>query len=513
MQRLLPFLVLALPLVPLVAALAGVGRPARIARRALAGAAWLSLGLSILGVVAGLVGGPVGWRWAPLPDFPELALSVRWDPLSSVFAVLVCWLAWAVVRFSRTYLEGDPREGAYYVWLGLTFSSVLAWAVAGNLLVLLIGWVFTGACLHRLLNHRRDRPGARAAASQKRLVGRLAELLMLGALGLSYHAFGTWEFDRLFGAIAAGAPAETTVLALLLVGAAALSSAQVPFHTWLPDTMETPTPVSAFMHAGIINAGGFLVLRLSPLISAAPAAQLSLGLIGGATAAFGAVVMLTQPTVKRALAYSTIAQMGFMLLQCGLGAYGLALLHLLAHAVYKAHAFLHAGSTVEAPARAAVPLRAAVVGGSVLMSALLVTALSTAWAAAGLPTGGTTGILLLPLAFALAYGLARLWSVVSTRRARLGSLFAAALVCSASLLLHHTAGAFVWGQPPAAPHPALLGVVAFLFAGLFACQCLVWCAGRSAVGRSLYLHALNGFYLGTAVNRLLRPRRAPGLGR
>ncbi len=513
MQRLLPVLIIALPLVPLLAAAAGMGRHARVARRALTGGAWLTLGIAAIATVLGFAGEPAGWRWAPVPEYPALAVSLRWDPLSSVFTLLVCWLAWAVVRFSRTYLEGDTREGDYYLWLGLTFSSVLAWASAGNLLVLLAGWLCTRRCLHRLLTHRVDRPGAHAAARQKRLAGRLAELLMLGVLALTYHTFGTWEFDALFAAAATGAPGHVSLLALLLVAAAALSSAQVPFHTWLPDTMETPTPVSAFMHAGIINAGGFLVLRLSPLISAAPAAQLTLGLIGGATAAYGAVVMLTQPTVKRALAYSTIAQMGFLFLQCGLGAYGLAFLHLLAHAVYKAHAFLHAGSTVDAPARAAIPLRGSMVAIAALVATLLVLGLSAVVSAAGLPPAGTNGILLLPLALALAYGLARLWSIVSTSRARLQGVWVATLVCSASLLLHHGAGGFDWGQPAGAPSPALLWLVGLLFAGLFACQGLVWCAGRSAVGRSLYVHALNGFYLGTAVHRLLRPRRTPGWSR
>jgi len=135
-------------------------------------------------------------------------------------------------------------------------------------------------------------------------------------------------------------------LAFLLVIAASLESAQFPFHSWLPDTMETPTPVSALMHAGIINAGGFLVVRLSPILINAPAALNTLAIVGAFTALFASVVMLTQTSVKRSLAYSTIAQMGFMMLQCGLGAFALATLHLVAHSLYKAHAFLSSGSVV-----------------------------------------------------------------------------------------------------------------------------------------------------------------------
>src|SRR5690606_5255778 len=132
----------------------------------------------------------------------------------------------------------------------------------------------------------------------------------------------------------------------LIICGALLKSAQFPFHTWLPDTMGTPTPVSTLMHAGIINAGGYLVIRLSPLLVENTTAMLFLATIGAVTLASASLVMLTQTSVKRMLAYSTIAQMGFMLLQCGLGAYALAVLHLIAHSLYKAHAFLSSGSTV-----------------------------------------------------------------------------------------------------------------------------------------------------------------------
>ena len=136
------------------------------------------------------------------------------------------------------------------------------------------------------------------------------------------------------------------VAGFLLVAGAITKSAQFPFHTWLPQTMETPTPVSALMHAGIVNAGGYLIIRTSPLVSLTPWALTMLAIIGGVTACFAAVVMLTQTSVKKSLAYSTIAQMGFMMLQCGLGAFSAAMLHILAHSLYKAHAFLSSGSVI-----------------------------------------------------------------------------------------------------------------------------------------------------------------------
>jgi NAD(P)H-quinone oxidoreductase subunit 5 len=169
---------------------------------------------------------------------------------------------------------------------------------------------------------------------------------MLGALILTYRAFGSWEFEAMRQA---SVPANIDWVACLLVAAALLKSAQFPFHTWLPDTMETATPVSALMHAGIVNAGGILVLRLHPLIAQSEVALAILASVGAITAVFGSVVMLTQASIKRSLAFSTVAQMGFMMLELGLGAYHLALLHLVAHSLYKAHAFLSSGTVVNEP--------------------------------------------------------------------------------------------------------------------------------------------------------------------
>jgi len=134
-----------------------------------------------------------------------------------------------------------------------------------------------------------------------------------------------------------------TAICLLLVGVAMLKSAQFPFHSWLPDTMETQTPLSALMHAGIINAGGFLIVRLSPVVSLSPVALNTLAIVGAFTAIFASLVMMTQASIKRMLALSTIAQMGFMMLQCGLGAFSIAVLHIVAHSLYKAHAFFIVG--------------------------------------------------------------------------------------------------------------------------------------------------------------------------
>jgi NAD(P)H-quinone oxidoreductase subunit 5 len=176
---------------------------------------------------------------------------------------------------------------------------------------------------------------------------------MIAVIVLVHDVFHTWNFSALFNAAnelhksgLTTSSLEINSICFLLVAGAMLKSAQFPFHSWLPDTMETPTPVSALMHAGIINAGGFLIIRLNPLVTLSPAALSTLALFGAFTALFASLVMLTHASVKRSLAFSTVAQMGFMMLECGLGAFGLAVLHLVAHSLYKAHAFLASGSIV-----------------------------------------------------------------------------------------------------------------------------------------------------------------------
>jgi NAD(P)H-quinone oxidoreductase subunit 5 len=168
---------------------------------------------------------------------------------------------------------------------------------------------------------------------------------------LVYRMCGSLQYDALFASVnsmhGAPTPPELHWATLLLVCTAMLASAQFPLHGWLIEVMETPTPVSALLHAGIINAGGFLVLRFSELIALSTPTMYTLSIVGGFTALFGSVVMLTQTSIKVSLAYSTIAQMGFMMLECGFGAFAAALLHILAHSLYKAHAFLSSGSVID----------------------------------------------------------------------------------------------------------------------------------------------------------------------
>ena len=292
-----------------------------------------------------------GTLHTPLLGAAGIGASLYLDPLSAMMFCLVALIGLVVVNYSQNYLDGDPHHLRFMRQLCLTLAAVLLVIISGNLLLFALAWTATSLGLHRLLVFYPERQAAVLAARKKFLASRLGELCLVGALVLIHGMFGSLQYETLFaaqGALhAASAPLALHAAALLLVCTALLKSAQFPLHGWLIEVMETPTPVSALLHAGIINAGGFLVLRFSDLIALSTPTLYTLSIVGGLTALFGSVVMLTQTSIKVSLAYSTIAQMGFMMLECGLGAFSAALLHILAHSLYKAHAFLSSGSVID----------------------------------------------------------------------------------------------------------------------------------------------------------------------
>jgi NAD(P)H-quinone oxidoreductase subunit 5 len=257
-----------------------------------------------------------------------------------------------VVNFSGNYLDGDRGQLRFTRNLCLTLAAVLMVIISGNGLIFAGAWICTSLGLRTLLMFYPERPAAIIAARKEFLASRLGDLCLVGVMVLVYQTFGSLDYGTVFNGAAAlrdagEVPATLHVAALLLVVTALLKSAQFPLHGWLLEVMETPTPVSALLHAGIINAGGFLVLRFAGIISLSLPALDTLAVVGGFTALFGSVVMLTQTSIKVTLAYSTIAQMGFMMLECGLAAFPAALLHIVAHSLYKAHAFLSSGSVID----------------------------------------------------------------------------------------------------------------------------------------------------------------------
>lgn len=503
MRSVLPWLLCLIPLTPLVCGLAALASSPRRGRMLGDAGGVLALAFALASAVGLAATGALVARLGGLGDLAGLAPSLRLDAVSAAMAVLVSFVGAVVLRFSRHYLDGDPRQARFTGWLCLTLASVLTLVLAGNLALLLVAWVTTSLCLHRLLLHRGDRPGAVLAARKKFVVSRLAELSLAGGAVVLHGQYGTLELDALFAAASSTPGSALTLACGLFAFGAILKSAQFPFHSWLPDTMETPTPVSAFMHAGIINAGGFLIVRLAPLFALVPEVLAAVAIVGALTAAYGAIVMLAQPGVKRALAYSTVAQMGFMMLQCGLGAFGLALLHIAAHSLYKAHAFLRSGSTIGAEPRAAIRLETpALVIGS-LAAALSVAAGATLLHLTAPALELHLGLFAFILALAVGYALARVWSAHGGAPLVARGVSAALAIAVASLALHAGSAALTSGLPRVETPALLLGSVAAIFAGLFLFQALLWRAGGSELGRRLYVHALNGFSVGTLMNRLL----------
>ncbi len=426
------------------------------------------------------------------------------DRLTNVLLVLSTFLFGIVCRYSRRYMMGDPAQARFTLWLCLTGACVFALVLSQNLLLFALAWCGTSLSLHQLLQFYGGRPGALLAARKKFLISRLGDSALLAALVLTYTEFGTWDFQQIFDAVDrlryAGLehlPTSVSWIAGLLVFAALLKSAQFPFHSWLPDTMETPTPVSALMHAGIINAGGILVIRLSPLISLSSTALLILCVVGSFTALFASTVMLTQASVKRCLAFSTVGQMGFMMLECGLGAFHLALLHLVAHSLYKAHAFLSSGSVVlERPVAEQRSISPAVVAAGLVSAAGINVVTAMAFGRSPLDEPVLLGIFTL----ALAQMLWSFWKTMDEGWPGATGLALGAGFSGAYFALGHVAEVAV---TPLKIGTTWVGLpILAIFVLVAVAQTQLPRLARTSFGRHLYVHARNGFYFNTLANRI-----------
>lgn len=266
--------------------------------------------------------------------------------LSALMLILVVFMAWVLVQFSNNYMAGEQRVAQYYRWLMLTLAAVTLTLSSNHLLGFWVGWVGISLGLHFLLTFYPDRPRAILAAHKKFILARLAELSLLVAFSLLYLEHGTWYLSELMVQVHGNLSSYEQIAAVLIAIAALMKCAQLPVHGWLMQVVEAPTPISALLHAGIINLGGYLVLSFYPLLHLSSAAIWLLLIVAGLTTLISALIMTTRISVKVRLAWSTSAQMGLMLLECALGMYELAVLHLITHSVYKAHAFLNSSNAV-----------------------------------------------------------------------------------------------------------------------------------------------------------------------
>jgi NAD(P)H-quinone oxidoreductase subunit 5 len=464
------------------------------------------------------------------PFLPHAFESVHWqgvaigifcDRLSLSMYVLVSFVGFAVLRYTSRYLHGEARQGRFVRWLGFTLAAVCTMVLAANLVVFFIAWVLTSFGLHQLLTHYGDRPNAQRVAFKKFVISRCGDIFLILAIALIYRACGTVDYAELFRLFEVGdndliSRPELTWAAVFLVLGGLTKSAQFPFHTWLPDTMETPTPVSALMHAGVINAGGYLLIRMSHLVEKVPVAMSILVVFGGVTAAIGAAIMLTQTNVKRGLAYSTIAQMGMMMLQCGLGAFSSAFLHIIAHSLYKSFAFLSAGTLRTSSLRSTGAVTQPI--GSALSNAA--TILVLALIGMGVPytllvTWGWLSLSKLPLVFIFALAIQAL--VQRVWNAYRSPLYVLATSVTFGTLFFGMTLLAQWYLQDSLPLPVLgvgvwqwsnAAVVIGVFVGLWGIQFLVEHAPKHPITRSLYAHMANELYLDLIVHRCVALFRA-----
>ena len=500
------------PMILLVAAAHAARHPGRRppgVPRLAEGAALAALALAALGVVRLLADGPMT---VSIGEGAAL-LALRLDPLGATMALLVAFVGWIVVRFSRRYLDGEAREGAFHALMLATLAAVLVLVQAASLGVLVAAFVAVGLGLRRLLLFYPERAEARRAAAKFTLVWGAGDAALIGAALLLWTAFGTADLAGISVAAAAGLTGAAQGAVALVVLAAALKTAAFPLHGWLTEVMEAPTPVSALLHAGIVNAGGVLLIRLAEVVQASPGAMAALVMIGGFTALFGAAVMLTQSAVKTALAWSTVAQMGFMLLQCGLGLWALALLHIVAHSLYKAHAFLGSGGAVQAVAAVRRPGPVAVPGlGGVTRAFLIAVALyavvASGFAALSGPKSPQALALGAILVFGVAYLVAQGLADAAPRALTQRTAAVAAGAAVAYFGFHLIAGALWGGHLPPAPVAgplewALIVLALMSFALVAVAQTLFphWSHHPAAAG--LRVHLANGLYLNALLDRVI----------
>ena len=317
-----------------------------------------SLALSAWALASLVTEGIVPWAahdWLAIGEF-NFGVGILLDPLTAVMLVIVTGVSLMVQVYSLGYMRGDPGFARYYAYMSLFTASMIGLVLASNIVQLFVFWELVGLCSYLLIGFWYQRPAAAAAAKKAFIVTRIGDFgFLLAILYLFFHADAfsaqglnalvitdTYKAVAMGGVLASGA---VTWIAIGIFAGAVGKSAQFPLHTWLPDAMEGPTPVSALIHAAtMVAAGVFLVARFFPLFEASVTAMNAVAVIGGFTAIFAASMGLVANDIKRVLAYSTISQLGFMMLALGVGAYGAAIFHLLTHAFFKALLFLGSGS-------------------------------------------------------------------------------------------------------------------------------------------------------------------------
>jgi NAD(P)H-quinone oxidoreductase subunit 5 len=517
------FLVLAAPLALAAVAVLATAHPGRRPRpviRAGLLAGFSGIAVAVGAAVAIAIAGPLA---SPTVGAEGLGVSVRLDPLSVTMLGMIAVLALVIFRYSATYLDGDARHGVFLGHLVATVAAVEVLVLSGNLALLVAAWIATSLALHQLLTFYGDRPRAMIAARKKFVVARVGDVFLIGGAVLLYREFGTGDLSEIFAGASRSASSGWSIgavelAALCLAVAAALKSAQWPTHGWLVEVMETPTPVSALLHAGILNAGPFLAIRMAFVLDDSRAATTLLLVLGAFTAAFASVTLLTQSSVKVALGYSSAAHMGFMLMICGMGFYPAALLHLVAHSFYKAHAFLSSGSVIDEarahgvrlPRRLGSPVR---IAGSALIALAWYIPLALLW---GIDFGGNPvvlavgGILVIGTTQLIAPALDSDGVIAGATHA---SLLALAVTLSVFTLEAGAHALLADTVPESVARDAiqltLIASILVAFATIVLLQILEPTRRPGARRRAFAVHLRNGLYANAMFDRLVGALRSP----
>jgi NADH-quinone oxidoreductase subunit L len=286
------------------------------------------------------------YTWLAAGDF-EAQLQILVDTLSSTMMLVVSGVGGLIVWYSVGYMEGDDEERRYFAYMSLFVFSMLLLVQAGNFLLMLVGWGLVGLASYLLIGFWHHKPEAVAAAKKAFVMNAVGDATFALGIVLLIWSTGSLEFGDVFGQVDSLSSTTVNLVALGLLGGAVAKSAQIPLHTWLPDAMEGPTPVSALIHAAtMVTAGVYLLVRASPIFEAAPDVQHLAAILGAITLLVAGFVALVQWDIKRVIAYSTMSQIGYMFLAAGIGAYGYAIFHLMTHAFFKALLFMTAGLVI-----------------------------------------------------------------------------------------------------------------------------------------------------------------------
>jgi len=313
---------------------------------AFAGAVWSFFGLRSHGSENGVVS--TAWTWLQSGGF-KAGLSVFVDPLSTMMMLVVSGVGGLIVLYSIGYMDGDDEERRYFAYMSLFVFSMLLLVEGGNLLLLLAGWGMVGLSSYLLIGFWHERPTAVAAAKKAFVMNAFGDATMALALFILIAHTGSLSFASAFSNAPLLSSTTVNLVALGLLGGAVAKSAQFPLHTWLPDAMEGPTPVSALIHAAtMVTAGVYLIARTHPIFEVARTVELLAAGTGALTLLIAGLIALVQTDIKRVIAYSTMSQIGYMFLGAGVGAYANGMFHLMTHAFFKALLFMAAGIVIHA---------------------------------------------------------------------------------------------------------------------------------------------------------------------